>query len=546
MSLISRIVGRVAKLPPALTYNLTIERDISIPASDGISLLTDMYVPRGRSNLPTILVRSPYGRAGFFGFLFGRLVAERGFRVLVQSCRGTFGSGGDFTPFRHEQEDGRATLAWIRQQSWFNGQLATLGPSYLGLTQWAIARDAAPELKAMSTSITSAEFRSIIFPGEAFWLESGLTWTVLMHTQENRSLFDLREMFSTQDKNGPGYHTLPLSDAPQTLLEHPVRFWQEWLEHNEPDDPWWDVVDFRSNLPHITVPNHMIGGWYDIFLPQTLRDYRTLRDAGQQPYLTIGPWAHTDLPVMATAVREALIWFQAHLLGDKTGLREAPVRIFVMGADKWRDLPDWPVAGTRPQRWHLHTNGQLSPDPPSSSEPDHYRYDPHDPTPNIGGAGMGRVTGAKDNRALEARSDVLVYTSAALETPLEFIGPVTAELYVKSSRSTTDFFVRLCDVDPSGKSINITDQLCRVVPGRPIPEPDGCLKVVIDLWPIAYHFKKGHRLRLQVSSGAFPRWARNPGHDESPTIAQTLYPAEQSVFHDPEHPSAIILHQVAS
>lgn len=545
MSLISRIVGRIAKLPPTITYNLIIERDISVPALDGISLLTDMYVPRGRSNLPTILVRSPYGRAGFFGFLFGHLVAERGFRVLVQSCRGTFGSGGDFTPFRHEQEDGRATLAWIKQQPWFNSQLATLGPSYLGLTQWAIARDAVPELKAMSTSITSAEFRSIIFPGEAFWLESGLTWAVLMHTQEKRRLFDLREMFSNQDKNDPGYHTLPLSDAPKTLLGHPVRFWQEWLEHNEPGDPWWDAVDFRSNLPHITAPNHMIGGWYDIFLPQTLRDYRTLRDAGQQPYLTIGPWAHTDLPAMATALREALIWFQAHLLGDRSGLREAPVRIFVMGADEWRDLPDWPVAGTRPQRWHLHTNGQLSPTPPSISEPDHYRYDPHDPTPNIGGAGMGRITGAKDNRALEARPDVLVYTSAVLETPLEFIGPVTAELYVKSSRSTTDFFVRLCDVDPSGKSINITDQLCRIVPDRPAPEPDGCLKIVIDLWPMAYQFRKGHRLRLQVSSGAFPRWARNPGNVESPTATPTLHPAEQSVFHDPDHPSAIILSQVS-
>ncbi|MBP7998719.1 MAG: CocE/NonD family hydrolase [Chloroflexi bacterium] len=543
MSFMSRLLARLAKLPPAETYDLVVERDIAVSAPDGVSLLTDIYAPRGRDQLPTILARSPYGRAGLFGLLLGRTFAERGFRAVVQSCRGTFGSGGDFNPFRHERADGLATVAWIKQQPWFNGQLATVGPSYLGLTQWSVAREAGPELQAMSTWITSAEFRSIIYPGEAFWLESGLSWAVAMHTQEKRSWRDFVASLRSEDSNMPGYRTLPLIDAPKTMLGHPVQFWQDWISHDQPGDEWWLAVDFTADVPHITAPNLMIGGWYDIFLPQTLRDYQMLRQAGQQPYLTIGPWAHTDLPLMPVALRESLAWFRAHLLGDRAGLRQAPVRLFVMGANEWREYPDWPMTGTRPRRWHLQPQGTLSPAPPPTSAPDHYRYDPNSPTPSVGGASMAKSTGAKDNRPLEARSDVLLYTSAPLEQAEEYIGAVTAELYVQSSRAHTDFFVRLCDVDPAGKSTNITDQLCRIVPGQPAPEADGTLKLVIELWPMAYQFKKGHRLRVQVSSGAFPRWSRNPGTGEPIATAQTLHPAEQTIFHDPAHPSALILTQ---
>jgi putative CocE/NonD family hydrolase len=186
-------------------------------------------------------------------------------------------------------------------------------------------------------------------------------------------------------------------------------------------------------------------------------------------------------------------------------------------------------------------SGSLAQDTPPESEPDCYRYDPADPTPNVGGAGMGKVTGPKDNRTLEARADVLTYTSSRLDRDIEAIGPVSAELFIRSSLEHTDFFARLCDVDPSGKSMNVCDGLLRLVPGRPAPEPDGCLKVAIDLWPTAYRFRRGHQLRLQVSSGAFPRWARNLGSGEPLATATTLCTADQSVYHDPAHPSAVVL-----
>lgn len=245
--------------------------------------------------------------------------------------------------------------------------------------------------------------------------------------------------------------------------------------------------------------------------------------------------------LFAAALRESIAWFRAHLLGERSRLRQSPVRVLIMGTNEWRDLPEWPPAGYGAQRWHLQAGGGLATAIPAESEPDHYRYDPADPTPAVGGSSLSQNSGPKDNRALEARPDVLCYSSASLDRDVEAIGPVSAEIYVQSSLAYTDFFVRLCDVAPFGKSVNVCDGLLRLIPGRPLPQADGSLKVVIDLWPTAHRFRRGHHIRLQVSSGAHPRFARNPGSGEPLATATTLVAAEQTVYHDPAHPSAVIL-----
>jgi len=243
---------------------------------------------------------------------------------------------------------------------------------------------------------------------------------------------------------------------------------------------------------------------------------------------------------MQIDMRESITWLRAHLLGDRSGLRDKPVWVYVMGAEEWREYSEWPPTGYPEQRWLLQSGGKLSTAMPEESEPDRYHYDPADPTPAVGGTGLS-ISGPKDNRALEARTDVRCYSSEPLNHDVEVIGPVRAELYVKSSLEHTDFFARLCDVYPSGKSINVCDGLLRLYPDHPVPENDGCLKVGIDLWPTAYCFRSGHRIRLQVSSGAHPRFARNLGSGESLATATTLIAADQTVYHDPTHPSAIIL-----
>jgi len=540
MSLASRLFALLAKLPPAETHAIAVEKDIKIPMADGVVLMADHYYPRSGGKRPTILVRSPYGRRGFFGLQYGPIFAERGFQVLIQSCRGTADSGGQLDPLRRERADGLATIEWIKKQDWFSGVLATHGASYLGYVQWAVAAEAGPELRAMAAQVTAPEFRRVTYPGEALALDNTISWTTMVSTQ-SRSGVNMAAMLRGNRKLQAVFKHLPLRDADRLAIGRQIPFWQNWLCHDQPGDDWWKPQDHWASVSSVHAPAHLLGGWYDIFLPDTIGLFQTLRRAGREAHLVIGPWIHADLGWMGFAAREALAWFRAHLLGDRSGLRELPVHVFVMGTGEWRDFPEWPPAGYPPQRWHLQTGRRLSPELPVESEPDRYRYDPSDPTPAVGGVSLSTNAGPKDQRKLEARPDVLTYTSAPLERDLEVIGPVQAELFATSSLEHTDFFVSLCDVAPSGKSINVCDALQRLQPGRLTPEPDGCLKVTLDLWPTAHRFRRGHRLRAQVSSGAHPRFARNPGSGEPLATATTLKAAEQTVYHDPHHPSAIIL-----
>ncbi|HZR39307.1 MAG TPA: CocE/NonD family hydrolase [Ktedonobacteraceae bacterium] len=539
MTLLSRLMSRIAHLPPAQTYNVLVERDLKVPMPDGVVLLADRYAPRDIENPPLLLVRSPYGRRGIFGTAYGQLFAERGFQVLMQSVRGTFGSRGTLNPF-DEHDDGLATVTWLKQQPWYPGSFITTGPSYLGFVQWAIARDAGPDLKGMAIQASASEFRSQTYTGGAYALDATLSWTDLVSSQERMNLLSSL-LFPASRRLQPLFQRLPLRDLDKLATGSHVSFFQEWLEHNEPGDPYWETRCFDQTVPEVSVPVHLMGGWYDIFLPSQLRDYRTLREHDQRPFLTIGSWAHTSPELVFFSLSEVLPWLQAVARGEVEQYRQARVRIFVTGANEWRDLADWPPPGAKVQRFYLQPARGLAPDLPAASEPDHYRYDPSDPTPSLAGPLLMGKAQPTDNRSLESRPDVLTYTSTPLEQDLEVIGPVQADLFVQSSLEHTDFFVRLCDVDQQGKSINVCDALLRVTPGHPTPDPDGTLHLTFDLWPTAHRFRSGHRLRVQLSSGAHPRYARNPGSGEPLGTATKLLVADQSIYHDPNHPSAIIL-----
>jgi putative CocE/NonD family hydrolase len=542
MSLTSRFINWLLRLPPAETHDIAITRNVKIPMSDGVVLLADHYAPRDLPRRPTILVRTPYGRSGFFGLFYAQVYATQGYQVLIQSCRGTAGSGGEFVFARHEHDDGLATIAWIKQQPWFSGELATLGPSYLGFVQWAVAAEAGPELKAMVPQITTADFNHFRFQGGSFTLESLLSWSTMM-TKEAASGLRLSSVLLQGKRSrllATAYQHLPLGEADRIVINQPSQSFQNTLAHG-PDDEYWQPVNYSAQRDEITAPAYLMGGWYDVFLGWQLKDYQALRAVGRQPYLLVGPWTHISTS-SAMLTQETLAWFSAHLKGDRSRLRELPVRLFVMGANQWRDFADWPPPAQH-ERWHLQPDGALAPTPPSASEPDHYRYDPANPTPAVGGNSLGadQHMGPKDNRELEARPDVLVYTSAILEHDLEVIGPVTADLYVHSSLEHTDFFARLCSVEASGKSTNLCDGILRLTPGSVQPEPDGSLHISVELWPTAYRFLKGQRIRVQVSSGAHPRFVRNPGTGEPLATGTKLCIAEQTVYHDPEHPSALVL-----
>ncbi|MBX6767102.1 MAG: CocE/NonD family hydrolase [Actinomadura rubrobrunea] len=541
------------RLPRSLHPRYTVERDIPVPMPDGVVLLADRYVPRGAHRPPTILVRTPYGRRGPAAVMAGLPFVPFGFQLLVQSVRGTFGSGGEFDPLGHEREDGLATVAWMREQPWFDGSFAAYGASYLGYSAWALAAEAGPELKAMALQVTASSFREAAYVGGSFALESTLGWTEL--TRRQTSAFGplagplgliAGPMLSRRRALRAARSLRPLAELDVLAGGEPMRFYRDLLANHESGAEYWRRRDFSGTVGQVAAPVRLLGGWYDVFLPWELRDYLALRSAGHQPYLTIGPWWHADARHGLVALRESLAWFKAHLRGDFSGLRANPVRLYVTGAREWRDYRDWPPPGMRQERWHLHGGGGLGEDGPQDSRPSTYRFDPTDPTPALGGPSLLGSSKPVDNRPLERRRDVLVFTSAVLRHHLDVIGPVTADLFVRSSRPYTDFIVRLCDVAPDGTSRNVCEGGLRVAPDHPasgtLVGTDGVRRVAVDLWPTGHRFRRGHRIRVHVTSGAYPKVAVNPGTGEPlATAASPGLPADQEVFHDPDHPSAILL-----
>ena len=537
MTLLSEIAGRRLRLPAPVTRDVTVQRDLPATMDDGVELLGDRWVQTDRIDepQPTVLVRTPYGRTQWVGLLFGRLLAERGLQAVVQSTRGSFGSGGDFRPF-DERPDGLATLRWLREQPWHDGGVGTIGPSYLGLVQWAIA----DEVDALAPSITASRFRDMAMGSGALGLDTAMSWLLMLDVQEDRfaPLLMARGLRGLNDV----WDHLPLGDIDERALGAPSPIWREWLGEMAPDSPYWESRDFSSSVSDIEAPVQLVGGWQDIFLPWLVEDWHALREKGRKAQLIIGPGAHISPILMSVGLREGIAWLRAHLLGDDRLVRDTPVRVFVGGEDHWRDLEDWPPPGAKELVLRLQPDGGLSADaPPADAEPTRFTYDPADPTPAVGGAVLLERRPVQDNRTLEARDDVVTFTGEPLAADLEALGPVRADIRFRSSRGDTDVFVRVCDVHPDGTSLNVCDALLRLTPEEPARDDDGVATVDFPLWPTAHRFRAGHRVRIQISSGAHPRYARNPGTGEDPVKATELVKAEQEVFHDAARPSSVAL-----
>jgi uncharacterized protein len=540
---LSKVLSVLTRLPPAWAGEVSVERDVQAKMSDGAVLLADRWYPVQEPGAPVVLMRCPYGRRqlGIVGTLF----AERGYQCVIQSCRGTFGSGGEWIPFRNERADGRDTLDWVAAQPWFGGKLATFGPSYLGLTQFAVLDRAPDYLGAMAVDVSASFFgRSVIYPSGVLALESMVSWVREVEFQESGKPGKLRVRLGKKKALANAYGVLPVSQADVAAVGHEVGFFRDWIAHELPDKRddggvgWWDAVDFARDLS-AAPPSSFVGGWYDIFLPWQVADYRAMREAGRIARLTIGPWTHVQPGGLATMIRDGVEWFDSHL---RESVAQAPggVRVFVMGSRRWVDLPDWPPESEE-QEWFLQRDGGLSRREPVASPPDRYRYDPAHPTPSVGGASIGQMAGPRDQRLREARDDVLTYTSEEMTADLTVIGELAATVHLRSSLEHTDVFVRLCDVSPKGRSTNLSDGIFRLSPITPGGDTEGARAVRVAMWPTAHTFRRGHRIRLQVSSGAFPLFARNTGTGEPLSSATRLVPANLEIFHDPDRPSAMSL-----
>jgi putative CocE/NonD family hydrolase len=532
------------------TNDVEIERDAKVTMPDGVVLLADIYHPVGVDDAPTILERTPYGRAGV-ATMAGPELAARGYRYVLQACRGTDGSGGSHSYFA-EAPDGGATADWIADQSWFDGRLGSYGGSYMGFTQWALASTRPPHLKAMAVALSTSVRAFSWYPGGSLGLEVIIPWdlgALQFNKPTNKAIVEdisADAVAKRMEELRAAFLHLPLGDVLRAVTGEDLQLYQDQLEHSAADDPFWAPVNFRELLSGWTVPTLLVDGWHDYPLPGVCDDYAVLKRTGVPVRLRIGAGGHLGGGGEGGMTDAPLEWFDTHLLGRPELLRrpapDQPVTVHVQGTGgTWRDLDDWPPPTTVATRWYLHPDGRLGTDAPdAASAPDRYRYDPADPTPSVGGIGM-LTGGTRDNRALEARDDVLVYTTDPFDEPLELIGPVSAELYVGSSLDHTDFFVRVCDVDPDGGSVNVCDGLQRFEPSTIDRDGGGVFRADVRVWPIGHRFAPGHRLRVQVSSGAHPVYARNLGTGEAPATGTATRAADQTVFHDADRPSSITL-----
>ena len=538
MSTSGRLLGWLLGLPPVRSPSLRVQRDLAIPGRDGVALLADRYFPATDSRAPVVLIRTPYGRRSA-NILVSRLIAERGYQVLIQSLRGTGGSGGTFNGFAMNRDDGPATIDWLRGQDWFPGVFATWGASYLGYAQWDLASQPVPEWKAAIIDVGPSEFyHTFMYPGGVFALGNALGWAQLVNSMFNQDKSIKAQAMSALTANARlarAANRLPVSEADRVATGDRIGYFQEWIRH-EHYDQYWAAMDYRSNVSNMPPVVHLAGGWWDIFLPNVLADYAALSRTDRSVRLFISSAAHGRNLALPAYQGDAFAALDRALGNHHLPEPVLPVRVRVTGSRRWTDLPGWPPTTGRLTPWYLQSDGSLDIRPAPPSPPSRYVYDPVSPTPAVGGSIVGLGAGSQDNRALEARPDVLTYTSKRLEDDLETLGPVDATLYVRSSLEYTDFHARLCDVHPGGRSLNLCDGIIRLHPGNSRPDAEGIRTVHIQLWPTAHRFRRGHRIRLQISSGAHPRFNRNPGTGEPLATAIELRVAQQEILHDPEHP----------
>lgn len=543
-----------AGIRPA-TYNVNVERDVAMTTRDGIKLVADIYHPNADEQFPTILVRIPFSNTTgnrLRADAVARFWTTRGYRVVVQGTRGRYKSEGHYYPLLSERDDGIDTLKWLAKQPWFNGRLGMWGGSVFGYTQWVLADQTDPGPNALAIQIASTNFYEMFYPGGAFSLESALFWAVRSHGPVDKDpvLADLEK----------GYRGFPLIEADNRAAGD-IAFFDDWVLHSA-RDTYWLAIDGDGRARNLKAPVLLMAGWYDPFLPTQLNDFITIRSSAMgrvahESRLVIGPWSHADTVVppsgeslgdyRQSVLAPSIAWFDRQLRGVESEKHEAPVLIYVMGADRWREEQEWPLQRARVTPFYISSEGNAAKDKsegrlsgirPIKQNADSYVYDPLAPVPSRGGAMLGPRAGIALQNEVESRNDVLVYTSDTLNTDMEVTGPLRAVLFVSTSAKNTDFVVRLVDVHQNGNAYNVSDGILRKsyedVTNRPT-------KIEIDLWPTSMVFKKGHRLRIDITSSSYPRFDRNPNTGRD--VATELEPiaAKQTIYHGGEYASHLLL-----
>ena len=548
----------------AAEYAVRIERGVGTTTRDGVILVSDVYHPVRAAGTPTILVRIPFSKTivnSLFATVVGRFWAERGYTVVIQGTRGRYESGGRHYPLLNERDDGLDTLEWLQRQPWFDGRLGMWGGSAFGYTQWAIADHlpAPPNGRsALIVQICSTDFYDMFYPGGAFSLSSALFWAVRSRGAEDESPDP-----KTLER---GINGFPVIDADDRAVGD-IGFFNDWVKHPI-RDAYWREIDGEGRSTSLQAPVLLMAGWFDPFLPSQLADFVRMRrnaraDVAAATRLVVGPWAHAETIWLPGDVRNrnyrleslapSLPWFDRHLRSLGSGVQaDAPVRLYVMGANTWRDEQEWPLARARETSWYLRSGGRANSasgdgrltteEPGDDDAPDTFLSDPQNPVPTRGGAMLGYGAGVFPQNDVESRNDVLVYTTSSLAEDLEVTGPISAILYVATSAASADFTAKLVDVHSDGAAYNVSEGIIRRTyqPNNHAVATEPT-RVEITLSPTSNVFRQGHRIRFEISGSNFPRFDRNPQTGEPTDTAATPARATHAVYHGSTVPSRIVL-----
>ena len=553
-----------------LPAGVDVRYNVKTPMRDGITLSSDIYFPSGSSGPhPVILARTPYDNSTDPVAENAIFFAQNGYTFVAQDVRGRFDSEGEFYPWINEYNDGFDTIEWIGAQSWCDGNVGMAGGSYVGNVQWQAAAMGSRFLKTIVPRVIGNNLHeSPHYQGGAFQLGWTATWTFRTdgRTAQNIDRYNWEQLFPT----------LPLKDLPGAAGKD-ISYYRDWVEHPDYDD-YWKELAIEERYGDIKIPVLQIGGWYDFFAAGTFHNFTGMRQKGgsdtarSHQRAIVGPWIHgastlthagdvdygkasmLDLPSIE------LKWFDHWLKGKANGAdEETPLRVFVMGVNEWRDEQEWPLARAVSTPYYFHSGGSansllgdgtLSTTPAGNESPDRFVYNPAFPVPTRGGCNCCDpeivAWGAYDQRSIEYRRDVLVYTSDPLEEDMEVTGPVSVVLHASTDARDTDFTAKLVDVHPDGLAVNLCDGIIRgryreSTSTQKLLEPGTVYEFTIDLWPTSNVFLKGHQIRVDISSSNFPRFDRNPNTGNKFGEDAEMRSANQQVLHDGAHPSHILL-----
>lgn len=556
-------------------YAVRMQFGVMIPMRDGVKLSTDIYLPNAQGKFPAILARTPYNNSTPRYDRWAKFYASRGYVFAIQDTRGRYDSDGVWQPNIGEGQDGCDTIEWLARQPWCDGDVGMTGISYVGFVQWMAAAEQPPHLKCIFTyGSPSSIYGDTWFQYGTLYLMDAITWAFGMHgrTWQNLGVHDWMDLTH-----------LPLVEL-DNVLGRQIDYWDEWLSHPTFDD-YWKKQSMIGRYDRVNVPAMTVTGWYDDGQLGALENFYGVNREGsdfarKNQKVIIGYWRHsgpypqtenlyTELGAFDFG-KDALLdlqeielrWFDHWLKGYENGIESDPkALIFVMGDNIWRGESDWPIPRTEYTRFYFHSGGHantlygdgtLFTDAPKDEPVDRYVYDPSDPVPSIrGGTGArgGISSDPIDQRINERRTDVLCYTSEPLRDDVEIAGPVKVILFAASSARDTDFAAKLVNVFPNGAAYNVSYTASGLITARfrngwespSLIEPGKVYRYEIPLRPTGMVFQKGHRIRVEISSSDFPIYNRNLNTGLDPYTTTEAVAARQTIYHDADHPSHIVL-----